>query len=110
MNVEEFVRKALIEDVGRGDIFSLVGKNIQVKAVIKAKEDGVIAGEIYVKKLCKILGIKCKFIKKDGDEVKNGEIIANFSGSSTTLLKAERTMLNMLQHASGIATQTNKYV
>ncbi len=110
MNIEEFVQKALNEDVGRGDLFSLVGQNIKAKAVIKSKEDGVVAGEIYVKKLCKILDIKCKFIKKDGNEVKNGEIIANFKGSSTTLLKAERTILNMLQHASGIATQTNRYV
>jgi len=110
MNIEKFVVGALEEDIGRGDLFSLFSENIQVMAKIISKESGVIAGEIYLKKLCQILKIKAVFIKKDGDEVKKGETIAKFWGNSNDILKAERTLLNMLQHASGIATLTNRYV
>ncbi|MBP9616433.1 MAG: carboxylating nicotinate-nucleotide diphosphorylase, partial [Aliarcobacter sp.] len=51
----------------------------------------------------------CKFLKNDGDEIKEGDIIAELEGKASILLSSERTFLNMLQHASGIATMANKY-
>ena len=77
-----------------------------------AKASGVVAGLEVALRVFTILDpdmkIECSF--KDGDEVKNGDIIAEFTGRTRLMLKAERTALNILQHMSGIATYTNKCV
>ncbi len=52
---------------------------------------------------------ECKFLKNDGDILKKGDVIAELEGKASILLSSERTFLNMLQHASGIATMANKY-
>jgi len=108
--IKNFVKKALQEDIGRGDLFRLVGKKRRVKAKIIAKEEGVLAGVEYAKSLCKIEKIKFEFLKKDGERLKKGDIIALFEGKSTKLLMCERTMLNLMQHASGIATNVDSYM
>ena len=110
MSIKDFVKKALEEDIGRGDLFSLIAENKEAYAVIISKDEGVLSGEKYVKTLCKLENIKCKFLKKDGDSVKKGDIIAKFRGDSNKLLYCERVILNMLQHASGIATKTASLV
>ncbi len=108
--IKKFVKQALQEDIGRGNLFFLVGKNSKATAKIVAKDSGVLAGVIYAKALCKIEKIEYKFHKKDGDEVKYGDIIATIKGKSKKLLMCERTLLNLLQHASGIASNVNSYV
>jgi len=107
--IKNFVKKALQEDVGRGDLFRLVSNKKKVQAKIKAKEDGILAGVKYVKTLCKIEKIKFEFFKKDAQSIKKGDIIVALEGKSTKILMCERTILNLLQHASGIATNVNSY-
>ena len=107
--IKSFVKKALQEDVGRGDLFRLVSKKKKVQAKIVSKEDGILAGVDYVKALCKIEKIKYEFFKKDGETIQKGDMIVAFEGKSNKILMCERTLLNLLQHASGIATNVNSY-
>ncbi len=107
--VRNFVKKALQEDVGRGDLFRLVSKSRRVQAKIISKDEGILAGVDYVKALCKIEKIRYEFLKKDGDSIKKGDKIVILEGKSNKILMCERTILDLLQHASGIATNVNSY-
>lgn len=107
--IKKFVKKALEEDVGRGDLFSLVGKESFASANIICKDEGVFAGQSYVKTLCKMQKLDVKFYVKDGDAIHKGDIVALIEGKSKAILMVERTLLNMMQHASGIATNVAKY-
>jgi len=107
--IKKFVKKALEEDVGRGDLFSLVGKESFASANIICKDEGVFAGRSYVKTLCKMQKLDVKFYVKDGDSIHKGDIVALIEGKSKAILMVERTLLNMMQHASGIATNVAKY-
>ena len=108
--IKSFVKKALQEDVGRGDLFRLVSKKKKVQAKITSKDEGILAGVEYVKALCKIEKIKFEFFKKDGESIKKGDVIVALEGKSNKILMCERTMLNLLQHASGISTNVNSYI
>ena len=108
--IKAFVKKALQEDVGRGDLFRLVGDKKRASAKIVSKQDGIFAGVEYAKALCKIEKIKFNFLKKDGQKIKKGDILATLEAKSTKLLMCERTLLKLLQHASGIATNVNSYI
>lgn len=107
--IKKFVKKALEEDVGRGDLFSLVGKESFASANIICKDEGIFAGRSYVKTLCKMQKLDVKFYVKDGDAIHKGDIVALIEGKSKAILMVERTLLNMMQHASGIATNVAKY-
>ncbi len=107
--IKKFVKNALQEDIGRGDLFYLVGNNGKVNAKIISKDSGILAGVVYAKALCKIENIDVKFHIKDREFLKYGDIVATLKGKSKKLLMCERTILNLLQHASGIATNTNSY-
>lgn len=107
--IKKFVKKALEEDVGRGDLFSLVGKESFASANIICKDEGVFAGQSYVKTLCKMQKLDVKFYVKDGELIHKGDIVALIEGKSKAILMVERTLLNMMQHASGIATNVAKY-
>ena len=109
------VKKALEEDLRPiGDITTnlINSKNEMVKAWIIAKQDGVIAGLEFCKTTFKLIGSETVFIKKvyDGKKVKKNEVIAEIKAKTKTILIAERTALNFLNHASGIATVTNQFV
>jgi len=108
--IKRFVKNSLQEDIGRGDLFYLVGNSKKATAKIVCKDNGVLAGVTYAKALCKVEKLDYSFCKKDGDVLEYGETIAVIKGKSKKLLMCERTMLNLLQHASGIATNTSKYV
>lgn len=108
--IEAFVKAALAEDVGRGDLYALVEPAIDAKADIIAKSDGVVAGEKYIDVLAKIEGLDIVWGKHDGESFVKGDVLAIIRGDSHTLLRNERTILNMLLHASSIATLTKKYV
>lgn len=108
--IETFVRAALAEDVGRGDLYALVEPAVDAKADIIAKSDGVVAGEKYIDVLAKIEGLDIVWGKHDGESFVKGDVLAIIRGDSHTLLRNERTILNMLLHASSIATLTKKYV
>ena len=113
--IKSVVRKALEEDLRpRGDITtSLINsKNKIIKAKIIAKQDGIIAGLDFCKTAFKSVGKEAIFSKKvsDGKKIKKNKLIAEIKAKVKTILTAERTALNFLNHASGIATITNQFV
>jgi len=108
--IKAFVSAALAEDVGRGDLYALVAPSIQASAKIIAKSDGVVAGVKYIDVLAKMEHIDIEWLKNDGEIFVFGEIIARLNADSHALLRCERTILDILLHASSIATLSRKYV
>ncbi len=108
--IVKFVQEALAEDVGRGDLYALVEDSVDASAKIIAKSEGVIAGVDYINVLAKLENITIQWFKKDGEEFVSGEVLASIQADSHSLLRCERTILDMLLHASSIATLTRKYV
>ncbi|MDF1874563.1 carboxylating nicotinate-nucleotide diphosphorylase [Sulfurimonas sp. SAG-AH-194-I05] len=108
--IEGFVKESLSQDVGRGDLYALVEESVLCSAKIIAKSDGIVAGVKYINTLAKIEPFKIIWNKNDTDSFVKGDILAVIKGDSHTVLKVERTLLNILLHASSIATLTNKYV
>lgn len=113
LTTQEFIAAALGEDVGKGDYSTLasIPATAKGKAVLKVKEDGIIAGLDLAKEIFLFLepDAQISFFKKDGDQVKNGEIAFEVQATVHTILKAERLALNCMQRMSGIATITNVY-
>ncbi len=114
MDTTEFIEAALLEDVGNGDFSTLASIPVDAKgkAILKVKEDGIIAGMELAEDIFEYLepGVLFAPFKKDGDRVANGEIAFEVSASVHTILKAERLALNCMQRMSGIATLTRQYV
>ena len=108
--IESFVKASLAEDVGRGDLYALVEPSVSACAKIIAKSDGVVAGRKYIDALAKLESFEIVWLKDDGETFVMGDTIATFKADSHTLLRCERTILDMLLHASSIATLTRKYV
>ena len=113
--INSVVKKALLEDLfPKGDITTnlLSTKNKFIKAKIIAKQKGVISGLDFCKAAFKLVGKEAVFKKKinDGKEIKKNKIIAEIKAKTKTILIAERTALNFLNHASGISTLTNSFV
>ncbi|MFH1541866.1 MAG: carboxylating nicotinate-nucleotide diphosphorylase [bacterium] len=108
------VRRALLEDVGSGDITtnSIVSKNQKAKAIIVAKEAGVIFGLKVVKEVFRQVDRSIKMIERlrEGEMVREGQVVAEISGPARGILTGERVALNFLQQLSGIATLTNQFV
>lgn len=108
--IEQFIREVLAEDIGRGDLYARVSAPVSASAKIIAKSDGVLAGEEYLRVLAKIQNFEILWHKHDGERFSKGEVLLELSGDSHTLLRIERTLLNMLLHASSIASLTRRYV
>ena len=113
--IKSIVKEALNEDLKpKGDITTNLVKfnNKKTKAQIIAKQNGVIAGLEFCKIAFKLVGKEAIFVKKvsDGSKVKKNKVIAEIKAKIKTILIAERTALNFLNHASGIATLTNEFV
>ncbi|MBF0559134.1 MAG: carboxylating nicotinate-nucleotide diphosphorylase [Nitrospirae bacterium] len=110
---EETIRLALAEDIGHGDITSalIVPESLDQRAVIRAKEDFILAGMPFVRNVFSIIdpGIKVNTFFGEGTEVTKGSDIAEVAGNARGLLVGERTALNILQRVSGIATLTSAY-
>ncbi len=108
------VRRALTEDIGRGDITtdSVVPQDERALGVIFAKEEGVLCGVDIAKMVFEQVDPAIDFQKQlnDGSILTSGATIAIAIGKAASCLKAERTALNFLQRLSGIATLTKKYV
>jgi len=105
VSIGDFVKAALAEDVGRGDLFEKTVQKTPYTANIISKQDGVFAGAAYGRALLRLFGIGYEFFVDDGESIKKGDRLLSVSGFNTDILKIERTLLNMLQHASGIATK-----
>ena len=113
--INNLVHKALKEDLKpNGDITTKLinSKNKIVQAKIISKQNGIISGIDFCKAAFKLLERKSKFSQKikDGKKIKKNQIIAEITAKTKTILIAERTALNFLNHASGISTITNQYV
>lgn len=107
--IESFIREVLAEDVGRGDLYARVSAPVSASAKIIAKSAGVFAGEEYLRVLADLEKFEIVWHKHDGDRFGKGDLLLELSGDSHTLLRIERTLLNMLLHASSIATLTRRY-
>jgi nicotinate-nucleotide pyrophosphorylase (carboxylating) len=112
--LEHLVKEALSEDVGDGDhsTLSCIPADKKGEAVLKIKQDGVLAGVEVAKKIFTIIepSINFKQYKYDGDIMTNGENAFEVAASIHTILKCERLVLNCVQRMSGIATLTHTYV
>lgn len=111
--ISDLLDLAFAEDLGDGDhtTLSTIPKDKMGKSQLLIKEDGILAGmDIAEMVLHKVDStIKMDRILKDGDKVKKGDIAFYAEGPIRSLLIAERTMLNIMQRMSGIATTTSKY-
>ncbi len=103
-----YASKYIEEDAFYGDITFLPDR--EVKAVIVAKESFVLSGVELAEACFEVCGAKVVVEKRDGEIVKNGEVIIVVEGNSSDVFLAERTALNAIQRMSGIATATRKLV
>ena len=114
MDIKEFVRLAIEEDIKEGDHSALacIPENANGKAKLLIKEDGIIAGIKIAKQIFKEFDSSIQFeqLIEDGSEVTYGDIAFYIAGNSQKLLGAERLVLNVMQRMSAIATLTKKYV
>lgn len=114
VNTNEFIAAALKEDVGSGDYSTLasIPADASGKAVLKIKEDGILAGLELAQDIFYYLEPDADFAihKKDGERMSKGEVAFEVAAKVHTILKAERLVLNCMQRMSGIATITNQYV
>lgn len=112
--VDNIITTALMEDINYIDVASdnLIPEEHKSNAYYVAKDTGVVCGIEVAKRVFELAGgdVDFQILMEDGSKVKKGDIIATLNGSTLTLLKGERTALNLLQHMSGIATATNKCV
>jgi len=107
---ENFLKALIAEDLGRGDLFSRISQSKEIRAYIIAKSDGVFAGREYVEVLAKMYDLTFIWEVKDGESFQKGDKLLFVSGDSKTILSLERSILDIVLHASSIATLTAQYV
>jgi len=111
---KNLIRLALKEDAPKGDITSkyLIPSNKRSRAVIVAREDGIVCGVNIAKKTFRLVDqdLKVAIRKRDGKSIKKGDIILIVDGNLRSILLAERVALNFLTHLSGVSTLTSKFV
>lgn len=108
------IQNGIREDIGSGDFSSLacIPEEAQGKAKLLVKDTGIIAGVEFAKMIFENVDptLEVETFINDGENVKHGDIVFHVSGSSQSILKAERLVLNSMQRMSAIATKTNHYV
>ena len=111
--VDNIIKTALLEDINYCDVTTdyLIPAEQNGKAEFVSKADGIVCGTEIAVRVFQILdeNISFEILKKDGEEVKKGDLILTVKGKTAVLLKGERTALNLIQHMSGISTASNKY-
>ncbi len=112
--VDDLVAQALREDVGSGDVSTAVAVPPAARAagVLAARQAGVLAGLPLVSLVYRQLepGVAVECLARDGERIGAGQVVARLSGPAGALLTGERTALNFVQHLSGVATLTARYV
>ena len=112
--IKSTCKLALNEDLyPSGDITSdLINNNINKKVKMISNQSGIIGGLAFAKETFKLIDKKIKFKnkKKDGSQIKKGEVVAIIDGDLKNILTGERVALNFVSHISGIATKTNMFV
>ena len=108
------IANAIREDIGAGDYSSLacIPASANGKAKLLVKDEGIIAGVEFAKMIFKYVDadLEIETFINDGTAVKYGDVVFHVSGSSQSILKAERLVLNSMQRRSAIATKTQNYV
>ena len=108
------IENGIREDIGPGDFSSLacIPKDAKGKAKLLVKDEGIIAGVDFAKMIFKEVdsNLLVETFINDGSTVKYGDVVFYVSGSSQSILRAERLVLNSMQRMSAIATKTNQYV
>lgn len=111
--LHHLIREALNEDIGDGDhsTLSCIPEHVKGKAVLKIKQDGILAGMEVAETVFKMAEPDASFkpLKADGDTMVAGEIAFEVTAKVHTILSCERLVLNAMQRMSGIATLTNRY-
>ena len=112
--LDDFLLLALREDIGTGDVTTncCVPENAVSSGFFMTKEPGVVCGLVVVARVYELLdpAVQVTMRAKDGDFVNAGDLVAEISGPSRSILTGERTSLNLLQHMSGVATKTAEAV
>lgn len=112
MNIDEIIDEALREDIGDGDhtADACIPSEATGKAKLLVKEDGVIAGVELAQRIFSRFDpeLKIEVFIQDGSEIKVGDVVLTVEGSSRSILKTERLVLNFMQRMSGIASKTAK--
>jgi nicotinate-nucleotide pyrophosphorylase (carboxylating) len=110
---DRLVKAALQEDIGDGDhsTLSCIPPGARGRAVLKIKQDGILAGMDAAEKIIRMMEPSALFtsFKKDGDPMKSGETAFETEAAISTILQCERLVLNCMQRMSGIATLTRRY-
>ncbi len=112
--VDDLIKSAIKEDINYIDVATdlMIDENEFSTAVFVSKADGIVCGIDVALRVFSLLDkdFSANVLKKDGEKVAKGELIATLKGHTAMLLKGERTALNLLQHMSGIATATGELV
>lgn len=111
--IDDLILNALKEDMPLGDITtdSIISAGSLSKGVFLSKDTGIISGLGVAKRVFELLDKEIRFTGKlnDGDKVSYGDVIAEIEGKTSSILKGERTALNLLQRLSGISTRTAEF-
>jgi nicotinate-nucleotide pyrophosphorylase (carboxylating) len=112
--IDQFITSSLQEDVGDGDHTSLstIPAGTTGKAKLLVKDSGILAGVELAVEIFRMVdeGLKVNIFLKDGAKIKYGDVAFEVEGNAQSILKAERLVLNCMQHMSGIATKTREVV
>lgn len=112
--IDDVIKRALSEDINYIDMATdmLISENDVCEAEFVAKAEGILAGIDCALRVFTFIdsGVECGIFIHDGEAVKKGDVIAKVTGRTRSILKGERTSLNILQHMSGVATVTNRLV
>lgn len=112
--VDDIIKNAIKEDINYIDEATafVIPEDSVTSARFVSKADGVLCGIEIAVRVFTLLDpkVEVELLKKDGDEIKKGDLIARFKGKTQSLLMGERTALNLVQHLSGVATQTHTAV
>lgn len=112
--LESLIREWLQEDIGSGDITTMttIPLDHQSKGILHVKENGILAGVPVAEAVFRVVDPALVFLpmKKDGDRITAGTVLAEVTGSTRSILLGERLALNLMQRLSGIATRTRQYV
>nr|WP_255458200.1 hypothetical protein [Nitrosarchaeum sp. AC2] len=100
----------LDEDIGKGDVTSVLLPRKKITAKIISRERAIVAGVNHAREIFKLKGCTVIIVKKDGSRVNPNDVILKITGDAGKILTCERTVLNLLTRMSGIATQTSELV
>ena len=111
--VDSIIKTALLEDINYCDVTTdyLIPADQQGEGRFMSKADGIVCGLEVAARVFELIDdeIKIELLRHDGDEVRYGDDLMLLHGRTASLLKGERTALNLIQHMSGIATASHRY-